>query len=288
MLLLKRILLTVMEAGVLTFGVTSTFALTWTWAAFVESKESIPDYTILFVFFGGLALTIFAFLLLQKKTRKWKLEYDAAKWLAGRAERKLHPARAKYRRTFGRYLLWLPSACAALVAFFFPITTHFVHPCSHYLKHYRVPIPWTWTVFSSLGAPAEYSYTNALITIGAMGRYGVTPFWKAQPLFSVATFGSVGPDGSFEFNETLREQLQNGAANLSRRDFQLGKTSLTCWKYIPANRSRVWNLAPNDSWEIDCSTPTSVHDRNFYAYFYGEKDHALLFYKVLEHITPVD
>jgi hypothetical protein len=288
MRLIKRALLTVIEAGILVFGFILTFTLALAWTDFVESSESIPEITILFVFFGGLALTILGLLLFQRKTRRWNLEYDAARWLATRAERQQHPNRARHPRLIRRYLLWLPTACAVLVLFFFPVTTHFLPPCSHYLKHYRVPIPWTWTVFSPLGTPEEYSYTNALISIGALGRYGVTPFWKDHTLFSVATFGSVGPDGAFDFNESQREERLRGATNTSRRDFQFGKTYLTCWQYFPASKSQVWNLVPEDYLEIHCSTPSSVHERDFYANFYGEKDHSLLFYKVLQRVTPID
>jgi len=281
MLLIKRVLLFGVEAGILALGFVSAFA-------FPKLMESILENSGGFAFFGGLAFTIFAFLLVQWKTRKWKMKYDAERWLASRAERRFHPNRAKYLRLIRRCLLWLPSVCAALVVFFFPVATHLLNLRSHYLKHYRVPIPWTWTVLSPLGTSGEYSFTNALITMGAMGRYGVTPFWKERSSFSVATFGSVGPDGAFDFNESQREQRLRGAANVSRRDFQLGKATLTCWQYFPANESRVWKLVPKDYWEIACSTPASVHDRDFYAHFYGGGDKILRFYKVLEHVTLID
>ncbi len=281
MLLIKRVLLFGTEAGILVLG----FVLT---LAFTELMESVLENSGGFAFLGGLAFTIFAFLLIQRATRKWKMKYDAERWLASRAEHRSHPNRAKYLRLIRRCLLWLPSVCAALVVFFFPVATHLLNLRSHYLKHYRVPIPWTWTVLPPLGTSGEYSFTYALITMGAMGRYGVTPFWKERSSFSVATFGSVGPDGAFDFNESQREQRLRGAANVSRRDFQLGKATLTCWQYFPANESRVWKLVPKDYWEIACSTPASVHDRDFYAHFYGGGDKILRFYKVLEHVTLID
>jgi hypothetical protein len=281
MLLIKRVLLFGAEAGILAVGFVSAFVLP-------KLMESILENSGGFAFFGGLAFTIFAFLFVQWKTRKWKMKYDAERWLASRVERRFHPKRAKYSRLIRRRLLWLPSVCAALVVFFFPVTTHLLHMRSRYLKHYRVPIPWTWTVFSPVGDTGEYSYINALITMGAMGRYGVTPFWKERPSFSVTTFGSVGPNGAFDFNESLREQRLRGATNVSQRDFQLGKATLTCWQYFPAHSSRVGKLAPNDYWEIACSTPASLRDRDFYAYYYGGTDKVLPFYKVLEHVTPID
>ena len=281
MLLIKRVLRTFMEAGILVVGSILAIILQ------IFLQPLLKD-SIAIGFIGGLVLTIFALLFIQKKTRKWKLEYDTARWLASRTERLLHPLRSRYLRLIRRYLLWVPSACAVMVAFFFPVTTHFLHPCSHYLKHYRVPIPWTWTVFSPLGTTGEYSYTKALITIGTKSRYGVTPFWESRPSFSVAFFGSVGPNGAFEYNESLREQHLSGATDLSRRDFQLGKISLTCWQHPPASQSPVWRQVPMGFLEIDCSTPASLHNLDFYACFYGRNDHALLFYKVLEHVTPID
>ncbi len=96
-------------------------------------------------FWFGSSLTVVEFFLFRRRTRPWKIEYDAVAFELNRAERRLHPRRARYKRIIGRTLLWAPSAVAAFVLLFFPVVSHLVHPSSRYLLRYRIPIPWTFT-----------------------------------------------------------------------------------------------------------------------------------------------
>jgi hypothetical protein len=280
MRLLKRLLLFAMEAVVLVFGIAFTVAI----AAYLNST---------YVFVTGLAVTVSCLLVIRRKTRKFKIDYDTARWLANRLARQLHPGRPKRIRLLRHCGLWLPSACAAMVLRFFPVASHFVHPRAHCLKHYRAPIPWTFTVFSSMGPPEEYSFVNALASSSGVGRFGVTPFWDSEYVPFLMTFGSIASAADLEFNYKLRELRRNGAPQESEKDFLLGGVALNCWQYSPPQRRglRLWLGHSYDNrplWEISCETPVDAHVRDFYASFYGRLEDILSFYSVLQHVGSTD
>ncbi len=284
MLVLRRFLLFAFETTVFVFGTVLTFVL----CAVVDPRFSTV------VFLTGFGVIVSSLILIRSKTRKFKIEHDAARWMASRSFRQRYPTRAKYLRLLQRCFLWFPTACAILVLFFFPFASHIVHPRSHFLRHYRVPIPWTFMVFpSSLGPPEEYSVVNALASTSGKGRFGVTPFWDREYVPSLMVFGSLGPDGSFELNHRGSESLRDGAPQLSKRNFQLGSVDLTCWQYLPPQRrpARFWLGHSYDNrplWEIACETPVDVHDRDFYALFYGRSEDIPAFYNVLQNVSSTD
>jgi hypothetical protein len=207
--------------------------------------------------------------------------------------RQLHSARARRVRLLKRCLLWVPSGCAAFVMFFFPIATHMLHPCSHYLKHYRVPIPWTFTVFSSPGRSDEYAYVNVLLSRTGKARFGVTPFWDRGRVFSRMTFGSVGPKAPFEFNHGTTTSMREGATQISSGEFRLGGVILSCWQYLTPHRRWLPILLGHSYdgrplWEVICETPLDVKTRDFYASFNGNFDDIPAFYAVLQGVTLSD
>jgi len=271
MRLTKRILLSLMEVGFLVF----LFILTSALAIFLESVAKIHyEYGLLL----GTAFSLYGWFLTQKSTRQWKIEYDAARWIEKRSKLTLHPHRARYLRLARRSLLWVPSAFASLVLFFFPIATHLVHP-SVRLKHYRISLPWTWTVLLPLFVSEEYSYVDALISANPLGRLGVTPFWDTDTSFSVVTFGSFGHPN---------EHRRDGATQVSERDFNLGVSTLACWQYLPSDKMRFWHALPKTYWQIDCDISGSRFDLDFWAQFSGREQDIPAFYGVLEHVTRTD
>jgi MFS family permease len=193
---IKRFILSVSELGVLVVG----FFLSFTFANFLAhifttSENWLASVTLL----AGVAATIFGFVVVRRKTRRWKFEYDVVSWTISQSARKLHPTRASYKRMAKRVLVWVPSAIAAGVLLFFPVATHVVHPNSHYLRHYLVPIPWTFAVFPSPGGTAPYSTVVAFG--GSNGQLGFAPFWDHRRLPSVLAVGSIKGDAdTFEFN----------------------------------------------------------------------------------------
>ncbi len=277
MQLTKRILLTVMEGGFLLLLSILTIAI----AAFLHSFANVSaEYGLLL----SSVLPLSGLLVIQARTRKWKREYDAARWLGRQPELSLHPNRAKFLRLIRRSLLWAPSAFVSFVLFFFPVATHLTHPFSHYLKHYRIPIPSTWTVLSPPFAPEEYRYARALISSGTTGRFGITPFWDKDASFSVATFGSVGPNC---VHAALDERRKH-AKEVSRKEFHLGGATMACWQYLPSKEMRFWHALPKPYWQIDCDTGTDKFERDLYADFSGREQDIPAFYRVLEHVTRTD
>ncbi len=111
-----------------------------------------------FVFICGTALTICTLLAIRRKTRKWKINYAAEKWLRQRSKPPVSPRRS---RRLLQSLLWLPSLCAALVLCFSPLASHVLY--SGRLIDFRVPIPWAWAVVYRYQNRGLFSSVDALI-----------------------------------------------------------------------------------------------------------------------------
>lgn len=256
---IKRFLVFAAEAGVLVFGL----ILSLTVGGYFQS-----GWAVVFGWF----LTVVEFFLFRRRTRPRKIRYDAVGFEIGQAERRLHPSRARYKRIIGRTLLCAPSAIAVFVLLFFPVATHIVHPGSRYFEHYRVPIPWTFTVYASPGG-----YECALSSNSTTGRFGMTPFWNREPLFSVMTFG-YGISGAGR---------PRWAPQVLRKDYRLGDIALTCWQYQAQDSPPRWLFGVGPHWEVDCETPGDAPQQKFFASYYGQGDDMPAFYKIIEGVTPV-
>lgn len=293
---IKRVLLFAAEIGILLVGLVVSIAL----GALVDHFTSFESGPALITFYCGLLLTAAAFMLLLRRHRAAKFEYDVVGWEISRTDRMLNPRRAQFKRIARRTLVWVPSAIAALVLFFYPVASHLSHPSSHYLRHYRIPIPWTVTVFSKIFSwpelPAKYGWVEALVTNTGRGRLGVTPFWNTAGISSTMGFGSANADGPLGFTdqptlpqgatEVSQPTLPQGASQVVRRKFRLGNVALTCWQYVlPYRNGWPYGTGP---WEVSCLTPEDVDQFNFHAWFYGEESDLPLFYRILEGVTPVE
>ena len=282
--LLRRLLLLASEFGILVLG----FVLSLVGANSVDrSNNGLAPA----VFISGLVLTALAFWATRRRTRLWKIEYDAVAWTLAQAQRRLHPRRARYKRIAFRGLICVPSVIALVVAAFFPVATHIVHPSSHYLRHYRIPIPWTSTVFAPLGPPAPSSYVLAIAAGDSWGRFGITPFWVfiRQPwLSSEMVFGSIDPNAiTFEFNQQSREREHSHAVQPLRRDFRLGSVAFTCWQHRSYDVHFAAWTGPS-WWNITCETPPDARRQNLYAWFFGSADDIPAFYATIERVKPLE
>jgi hypothetical protein len=281
----KRVLRALSELGVLLLGLILSLAVASLVAMANGCYDSVECPAASATVISGILLTIAGFVLLRRRNRPWKIEYDAVGWGLARVERKLHPTRARYKRIAVRIIIWAPSVLAAFVLFFFPVATHLVYPRSQYLKHYRVPVPWTFAVLSSLGEPAEYSYVHVLATENGKGIFGFQRFWDGGGFSSRMLFGSIQPDaGTFEFNHGFMESKRAGAAMVSTREFRLGDAVFTCWQYV--NRYHRRDIGPQ-WWDVDCGTPVAMHQNNLYGWFVGRKEDISAFYRIIEGIAPV-
>jgi hypothetical protein len=198
---IKRLLLFASEVGVFLLGL----VLSVTLEAFFGYIGGSDIASLTFI--SGLVLTIVGLFLFRRRNRAWKIEYDAVGWELSQAERKLHPTRFKYKRIAKRILVWVPSAIAAFVLFFFPVATHVSHPRSHWLPHYRLPIPWTAAVLPVYQVP---NAVIAIVTSSEAGRFGLTPFWDGERPFSLVTFLGWG----------VHSLLPDGATQTSSRNFE--------------------------------------------------------------------
>lgn len=218
--------------------------------------------------FFGLFLTGFGLFAFRRKTRPWKIKYDAIGFEISRAERQLHPTRFKYKRIAKRVVVWLPSAIASFTLFLFPIATHLLHPSSHYLTHYGIPIPWTAAIFPS---PVQ-------IPDFVMSYIGTIRPGQFEPT-SEMRFGSCAPDPCFDDSPWTRRR----ATEFLSRDLRVANMSVTCWQYT---FRRDEDRSPAIG-RVNCTTRSDVSELNFYAYFYGREEDIPAFYKIVQGMTPV-
>lgn len=269
---IRRLLLFASEFGVLLIGFIFSLII------LVSVSDLLWPSVAVFAFFSALCLTLAGLLAFRRKTRRWKIEFDAAGWARSRNLSSLYPRRAKLKRLARRTLVWLPCVIAA-VALFFPVASHFVHPGSQYLRRYVIPIPWTFTVFSPLrftdGTPVV-----VIASISGVGRFGVTPFWGDRHVFSCMAFWSS--DRSYSDFP--------GRPGGFRREFQLNSTLLTCWQYTPPKREdfQSWLFGTGPHREVTCQTSLDLQYPAFHASFYGREDDLAAFYSVLAAVRPVN
>lgn len=162
---LKRLILFAAEGSVLIFGF--FISMLATYLASQEAGENLA----LFTFFGGLLLTSVGFFLLRRRTRKWKIEQEAAAWIVERSKRRLNPHRARKIRFAQRSLIWLPTICAGAVLFFSPAASHLTFAAVRVLPHYQFSLPLNW-LFIKIEQDPRYVW--ALFSEEGAARYGLT------------------------------------------------------------------------------------------------------------------
>src|SRR4051812_29850700 len=81
----------------------------------------------------------------------------------------------------------------------------------------------------------------------------------------------------------------SGQPQLSRRGFQLGDVSLSCWQYLPPYDWPYGRRSTTSAtlWQIDCQAPVGVSGRSFYAWFLGSASDISAFYKVIASVKPI-
>ncbi len=262
---LKRFSTLLSEVGVFLLGLIGSEAL-----AFLAGVMSGSSNVAGAAFYAGFLMSGLGLFLYRRKTRAWKISYDAEGYLISKAERESYPVRAKLKRLLGRTLIWAPSAIAAFVLFFFPVASHLLFPTSHSLPQFHVPIPWSATVF---GSPYR-------------GLYWIQAYVGSTDIAGIGdhTFSSLMSFSTRTEIETIdygfgRDPVWMGGPHSARRDFRIGDLVLSCWQY-PARRKPLW--------AVECQTPASVKNRNLYASFFGQQSDLSIFYHVVEGIRPIE
>ncbi len=295
---IKRLLVAASELGVLVLGVAFSLFLVVATAHYFDSRGNVETWAgnvVAGVFLAGLVLTGVGFVAIRRKTRPWKLEYDAVGWAHTRVERRLHPARARRKRIVHQSLVWVPSAIAALVLFFYPAATHLAYPYSGHVGRYRVPIPWTYTI-ARLASEKDYGWVIVIFRSTGRGRFGMTPFlvwpfWNTPDSLSSIYFDTN--KNAPALDPMTMEARRKEAAEV--REFRTRDVALTCWQYrrpkasgeLPkpsAGWAPEWWLA----WNADCDTSTVVHQQYLHVHFYGGEEDLRGFYKIIEGVTSVD
>jgi len=292
---LKRILVFVLELAVILAGLFVSSLM----AGYVGS---IDDFFAPFAplpFIAGLVLTLLAFRRLRRRTRPWKIQYDTTSWALARAECKLNPVRARRKRIAARVAICIPSAIAAFVLFFFPVATHFVHPGARYFGHYRVPIPWTQTVFSGLMSPWDNCAVLVLASSSGRGQFGLTPL--TNPFLSLSEEPLLS---SFTFFSCRNEPRSLAGASLPReedttvRQFHSPGLTIECRQRRSRYPSGFWP-ASEPIWYIFCEASLDLERGNAGQISVGnERDHLAAefhgltadiptFYRIIESIRAI-
>jgi hypothetical protein len=159
-----------------------------------------PNGIATLVFWLCFLLTVAAILWFRRKTRSWKIQYDAAGYLRKKMEGESHFLRARVKKEVFRTILRVPSAPAAVVVFFFPFATHLASPNSQNVRGYCVPIPWKDTILFLPGRPPGVDFVEALTTSSGSGRFGVTPFWSQEAELSRMRFLSGAKVASNQYD----------------------------------------------------------------------------------------
>lgn len=281
---LKRNLLRLAEIGVLVFGFSFSVAL----AGAITSVGIYGHETI--TAFSGFCLTVVVLLLFRRKTRQWKTESDAAAWMAHRSWRQLHPRKARYMRMLRRWLMWLPSGCAALTVFFLPVASQITFVGTHVVPHYRLSVPINWVVIRTNG-DSPYAFVLALFSNQGASRFGLTPVWFDRSLLSGVTIGSTDPATPYTWSRPETELARGHTTHTARRQFAIGTAIVDCWEYrdtydVPG--SPPSSLRPRVLWEVLCSTRPNGHNFNLHASFTGREEDIPVFYRVLKRATPIN
>lgn len=238
-------------------------------------------------FWGSLFLTAAGFFLFRRKTRKWKVEQDAASWMANRSWRQLHPQRARYLRIVFRCLLILPSILAALVVFFLPVATHVAFLGTNLMPHDRFSVPLNWTVIRSC---CDYPFVWTVFSGKGAARYGLTPLWFTHSLPSGATFAISDPASRYAWSRPEMELASGHSTHTAKLEFTIGTMAVDCWEYRTnyddATATSSSLLTSSFLWEVLCSTQPNGRDFNLHASFLGHREDVPAFYEVLKRAAP--
>ncbi len=212
-----------------------------------------------------------------KKERKRVVVFESARWLLER-QAGIGARERRGRERAIRWSLWIPSLVVLTFFLFLPevwgLLTHLQRPRAGQLPGYEFTIPPTWIIFSQ--------YSNSLT--GASGVSGIAGRGMGLGAQRYLHFGDLSISswgvGIAEYDEPKRRPLDRDEVAVARRDFQIGRTKLTCFEYRPS-----WNRPLRADAEplalIECAGSDRLR-----ASFLGERVHMQAFYGMLASMTP--
>ena len=269
---LKRILISLCEIGVFVLG--NIISLLIVYLADLH-RNGLDDAILIF----GMIVSFIIVLWIRSKTYAWKFAYSVECCMVERAERLQNPSRWKRLKLVRRFSIWVLSAIAMLVLFFFPVVTHVLYPRAGHLQNYRVSLPWYWFVMPWNDGQKNRYLVDAFIYSGGESGFGLAPL---KPIIGGASFGEIDVE-TMEFLHQYIEAGVSGRKGLVRRELLTGGTRIGCWEYpAPAD-----NGCDNGTWIVECITPIEVKERPFHAGYFGPKGALPVFYAVILNMKPV-
>jgi len=223
-----------------------------------------------------------AFLLVGavRKSGKWSVKAEAARWLAER-QSGVSPRDRKWRIRGIRLASCIPSAMVLLAFLFLPeiwgMLSHLSQPQAGNLPGYQVPIPVTWIVLRHENQTDGRSWVTGLAGCCMVHN---DPLYDAQ---SDLTFSGwdIETEPYIESDESMRTRWtpEDGDV-ISRRVFTIGTDQLTCLDY----RSPYPHYG--DFSEPSAATIRCSNGKRLSATFSGKRTQVAAFYEMLAGISP--
>jgi hypothetical protein len=296
MQLLKNIGLFVRDVSVLIFSLVLTLFIT-------AGAEYVWHALAGFSFLACFPASIYLFFRLRKRSYNSKIEHEAARFLAARRSAALHPRRANYFRLVHPCLIWLPSACALLVLFFFPQATHLFHPrlepedrsysvfmflprASHLFRpgadrviHNQASIPWNWTIAYTWVWSDSTSSVYAICPGQASWPFGSKLPWDKTARLCGVTFDSISASSLLEIrNHGNRKYCREQESSVKSTELRSNSITLICRQFHTRSFTKLW--------KIDCETSSDPQPLNFDAQFIGPEENIPAFYQILQSVSP--
>ncbi len=228
------------------------------------------------VIVGGVA---FGLLAAVRKTGKWSVKAEAARWLAER-QSGVSPRERQWRIRGIRLASCIPSAMVLLAFLFLPeiwgMLSHLSQPQSGNLPGYEVSIPATWIVLRHEHQMNGRSWVTGLAVRGMVR--GVSPYLRGDPPLS--SWG-VEADSDVESDESMRTRWTPEDSDvISRRVFTIGSDQLTCLDYRPSYL-HYGDLSAASAAYVRCAD-----GKRLSASFSGKRSQVAAFYEMLAGISP--
>jgi hypothetical protein len=228
------------------------------------------------VIFGGMA---FGLLAAVRRSGKWSVQAEAARWLAER-QSGVSPSERRWRIRGIRVASCVPSALVLLAFLFLPeiwgLLSHVSQLQPGNLPGYQASIPATWIVLRHENQVDGRSWLTGLAGQG-IGR---GPSFYLRGYLPLSSW-NIDTDSYIRSEESRDSWMPDDADTIARRVFTLGGEQFTCLDYRPPYLDYLDNLSAASAAYVKCSD-----GKRLSASFSGERKQVAVFYEMLAGITP--
>jgi len=235
------------------------------------------------VIVGGMVVGL---LVAVRKSGKWGVQAEAARWLAER-QSGIDPRKRRWRNRGILMASWIPLTLVMLVFLFLPevwgVLSHFNQPRLINLPGYQVPIPATWIVLNYKNEPENgWSSLTGLAGRG-IGR-GIRTYLRLQPPISSWDVGTE-PYKQTE-DSVVRRWMPKDDEVVSRRSFTIGTDIVTCLDYWPSYLRTGPYQQPQKFEDSSIAYVRCSDGKRFYAGIFGPRKQVGTFYEMVGGTTP--